>query len=732
MMAPSLPASTDMLVLLAKATHILHEEQPIAVRINELLKLLRTTLRCRDSRITCWLQSAQPGARRQQFLSPTSNYHPWDDGVMRRTAVGGKITRRRLSEAAAPAANGTALPALPENTTTLTAAQMSYLGAPIIWSERLWGVLELRAEGDSIFESAVQEFIAALLPQLAVAIAREGARMHQQAALPDHEARPAVSLPVNERSYQLLTALGEELEAPLSLHALLPLLLRRALDATGAEAGAICLVDHAREELEMHVYEGYASQMHDALADDEAGSTLHQRWSWHYGLAGRVAQTGHAMLVRDVTREQHLPLTTDNLRAELAVPILIDNQAQAVLILDSPRSGAFGEEELVFISALCERSALPLRRAMAYQEIVENSTQLGQVFAGLPNGLALLDTAGLVLRTNPAWAVTWGLSESDTLNGFCVPHDLIEALQPRLPEPMHLNDFCASGQQQPDEVQMTTLRLNNPPQQLQLLSVPTHDSQGQTTGRLWVVDDVTRAREAEQLKNEFVSIVSHELRTPLTSILGYTELLLARNFTPAEQRQFVETVYDQATHLSKLVEDLLSLSRLDSGNMKINCWVVNLNQVISELTNQIGQLERHRLLIRTDGPLPPVYIDRDKVKQILFNLITNAIKYSPKGGEIELLAQCQGQLPHEHPPGRWLIVCVRDQGIGIAPEDVPRIWERFYRVDNTNTRRIGGTGLGLSIASALVELHGGRIWVESELDHGSSFYFTLPIAGEEG
>jgi signal transduction histidine kinase len=721
-----------MLVLLAKATHILHEEQPIAVRINELLKLLRTTLRCRDSRITCWLQSAQPGARRQQFLSPASKYHPWDDGLMRRTAVGGEIQQHRLSEAAVAAANGAGATA---SSTALAAAGMSYLGAPIVWSERLWGVLELRADDDTILDQAVQEFVAALLPQIAVAIAREGVRAQQQAALPDHAAPPvplSMPLPMNDRSYQLLAALGEELEAPLSLHALLPLLLRWALDATGAEAGAICMVDHAHEELEMHVYEGYANQVPAGDADDEAGDTLRQRWSWHHGLAGRVAQTGRAMLVRDVTREQHLPLTTANLRAELAVPILVENQAQAVLILDSPRSAAFGEGELVFISALCERSALPLRRAIAYQEIVENSTQLGQVFAGLPTGLALLDTAGLVLRTNPAWALTWGLAEHEHQNGFQVPHDLIEALQPRLPEPLHLHEFCASGQQQPEEVQMTTLRLNNPPQQLHLLSVPTHDSQGHTTGRLWVVDDVTRAREAEQLKNEFVSIVSHELRTPLTSILGYTELLLARNFTPAEQRQFVETVYDQATHLSKLVEDLLSLSRLDSGNMKINCWVANLNQVIGELTNQIGELERHRLLIRTDGPLPPVYIDRDKVKQILFNLITNAIKYSPNGGEIELLVHCHGQLPHDHPSGRWLIVCVRDQGIGIAPEDLPRIWERFYRVDNTNTRRIGGTGLGLSIASALVELHGGRIWVESELDEGSSFYFTLPIAGEEG
>jgi signal transduction histidine kinase/putative methionine-R-sulfoxide reductase with GAF domain len=502
------------------------------------------------------------------------------------------------------------------------------------------------------------------------------------------------------------------------------MLLRWSLDSTGAEAGAICLVDHPQQELVMHVYEGYSP---DAFAADLRGHPR-MRWSWEQGLAGRAAKHGRALLVRDITHEPDMSLRRADLRAELAVPIMFDGQALAVLILNSPRSAAFGETELSFASALCERAAHSLHRALAYQEMVENSTQLGQVFASLPTGLALLDGNGRVLRTNPAWSVTWGIGEQELPCPFHVPLDLVDALLPRLPDPMQLTSFCASDQSTPGEVQMSTLRLTNPAQELQVLSVPTRDSLGQITGRLWAVSDVTRDREVERLKNEFVSIVSHELRTPLTSILGYTELLLARNFAPAEQRQFVQTVYDQATHLSKLVEDMLSLSRLDSGKIKLNRWVVGMHQIITELTNQLGQFERHRLLIHTADPLPPVYVDRDKIKQVLLNLITNAVKYSPDGGEIQLNAQASTEPAPDHPPGRWLVVSVRDQGIGISPEDMPRIWERFYRVDNTNTRRIGGTGLGLSIASALVELHGGRIWVESEPDQGSIFSFTLPVA----
>lgn len=712
-MAPlSLNSAKTTLALLDEATRLLRDARPMSLRMHDLFQLLRAVLPYRDGRLTCWLQSAQPGTLRQQFYTPERCPYPWDDGLTRQVALDGHVVCR----------NGMPLPSAGEQA-RLPALTITYLGAPIWWGGRLWGVLELRSDDPAGMPAIAQELISALLPLLAVAIAQEGMAQEQPAASPEE----LVLAHSGQRSEPLLIALSQELEGPLTLHKLLALLLRWSLDSTGAEAGAICLVDHERGELVMQVYEGYPLE---ALAVDIHGMPR-QRWSWELGLAGRAARSGRTLLVRDITREPDLHPLAGNLRAELAAPLTVDGRVLAVLVLDSPRSTAFGEAELAFVKDLCLRAAQPLRRAISYQEAVETSTQLGQVFAGLPTGLALLDTNGRVLRANPAWDQTWGLKPQVNGASFHVPLDLIDALLPRLPDPLRITEFCADGQRNPDKVLMNTVRLNNPTQELQVLSVPTRDSLGQITGRLWAVSDVTREREVDRLKNEFVSIVSHELRTPLTSILGYTELLLARDFAPDDQRQFIKTVYDQATHLSQLVEDLLGVSRLDAGKVKLNRWVVALRQVIAELTNQLNaQLDRHRLLIRLADPLPPVYVDRDKVKQIFFNLLTNAIKYSPQGGEIELVVQEASQLPPDHPAGRWLLVSVRDQGIGIAPEDLPRIWERFYRVDNTNTRRIGGTGLGLSITRALVELHGGRIWAESVLNKGSVFSFTLPVATE--
>lgn len=727
--------SIELLPLLGQASYLLQEERPLMARLHDLFALLHQGIRHRDARLTCWFQSARPGTQRQHFYSHEPNALTWDNRLTRQTALGQKMVRHTASS------QETALP--PASTSDIAAKNPPvlepevYLGVPIIWGHRLWGVLEIRADNSDDLEQAVQEFVAALVPHLALAIVAESKKM-QQTEEANIQTLPPLALAKQSTTlahrHPLIKAFEHELEKLLPLNTLLAMLLRWTLDETGAEAGAVCMVDHERKELVMQVYEGYA----DEIIPSHILEPQSRRWTWDDGLAGQAVRTARALLVRDVSQETGVRPFESSIRAELAVPVQLDDQVIAVLVLDSPRSAAFDEDELAFVSALCERAGHAIARAQNYQETFEASTQLGQVFGSIPTALALIDPNGNILRTNPSWAITWGLAEQEIDKPFHIPLDMVDALLPRLQDPLPLIEFCNKGHTHPNESHMINLRLIKPIQELHILSLPTRDSQTQITGRLWVVSDVTREQQLDRAKNEFVSIVSHELRTPLTSILGFTELLLARDFEPTEQKRFIQTVYDQAEHLSQIVEDLLSMSRIDSGKVKLNCWIVELRQIIAEITNQLGDMERHKLLIHLADPLPPVYVDRDKVKQILFNLITNAIKYSPGGGEIELSVKGaisssteENSLPTDHPDGNWIVLSVRDEGIGISPEDKEHIWERFYRVDNTNIRRIGGTGLGLSIARSLVELHGGRIWLESELGTGSTFFFTLPVATEQ-
>jgi signal transduction histidine kinase len=726
----ALPTTTQpALPLLSAIARLLSSERSFVARMHDLFVLLHEAVRFHDGRLVCWLQSTQSSSLREQFYTPNSWTDPWNDDLTRQVVQRG--TAIRVAMPMRVLLNGDA-PEMP--------SEITYFGAPIAWNGQIWGVLELRAPGADGISTAEQSFLAAVAPLLAAAIAVEGGA-GEVATMPW---RPGE---LTSHQEQLLTSLRAEMEAPLSLNALLTMLLRWALDSTGAEAGSISLVDHERGEIVVQVYEGYGR---DPFTSDIYGEPR-RRWSWDTGLAGKVARSGRTALLRDVTQESDYQPGSPDLRAELAVPITLDDKTLAVMVLDSPRSAAFGDGELAFAQALCASSSQSLRRALRYQELLESSTQLSQVFTSMPIGLALLDGVGRVLRHNPAWLSVWGIGPIDLDNNFHMPWDLVPLLLARLADPLALTEFCANGQSAPNGIQTTTIRLRDPHQELEILSAPTRDSLGQLTGRLWIVSDVTRERQADRLKSEFISVVSHELRTPLTSIMGYTELLLARDFAPAEQREFVKTVYSEANHLSQIVEDMLGISRLEAGSVKLNQWVVSMRQLIGEMTAQLSHhfSARHRMVIHIPNQLSPAYVDRDKVKQILFNLLTNAAKYSPRGGEIALSIEetiapanasphlgtgagetAASALPPDHPPGRFLLITVRDQGIGIAPEDLLRIWERFYRVDNSNTRRIGGTGLGLSITRALVELHGGRIWVESAPSQGSAFSFTLPVVTE--
>ncbi|HWQ13128.1 MAG TPA: ATP-binding protein [Roseiflexaceae bacterium] len=688
---------------LAIVTHVarlLARDHPFESRIGGVFTLLQEAIGFHDGRLTCWLA---PDAAPRQIYAADGWQEPWSDEPLR-AVVEGRAPLRRVLPAGAR-------------------GELVHYAAPIAWDERLWGVLELRALDAEALGLIEQTMVSALTPLLAVAIAGEGGA---SPALP----APRPTLDLTARQEQALQSLRAELEGPHTLGSLLGLVLRWALDTTGAEAGAVSLVDHERGELVLQVYDGYGR---DPFTRDSFGEPR-RRVSWDTGVAGKVARSGRAILLRDVTADPDYLALNPDIRAELALPIAHQGRVLAVLVLDSPRSAAFGDFEVGFAQALCAAATGPLLRALRYQELLETSTQLGQVFSSMPSGLVLLDKQGKVLRHNPAFASIWGLDERAIGESFHMPWDLVPLLIQRLADPLGLTEFCTSGQRSPAEVQATTVRLRNPHQELQLLSVPTRDSLNQLTGRLLVVSDVTREREADRLKSEFVSVVSHELRTPLTSILGYTELLLARDFAPAEQREFVQTVYNEANHLSQIVEDLLGFSRLEAGAVRLNQWTVSLRQLITELTAQLNihLSNRHRMVIDIPERLPPAYIDRDKIRQVLFNLLTNAAKYSPRGGQITLaIAEATpADLPPDHPEGYFIRIAVSDQGLGIPKEDLPRIWDRFFRVDNSNTRRIGGTGLGLAIAKALVELHGGRIWADSVLGQGSTFTFTVPAAGD--
>ena len=228
--------------------------------------------------------------------------------------------------------------------------------------------------------------------------------------------------------------------------------------------------------------------------------------------------------------------------------------------------------------------------------------------------------------------------------------------------------------------------------------------------------------EGNRLKAELISTLAHEMRTPLTSIKGYSTALLMEeaSFSPESQREFLQIIDEETDVLQDLIRDLLESSIIDAGLLKLEPQPVRLHRLARDVVEDAARRNsRHRFLVDFPAGFPLVEADPRRVEQVLRNLLDNAVKYSPEAGLVVVRGEA---LANE------VVISVADQGVGIAPEDLNRLFEKFFRVKTGLGRHVVGSGLGLPIARTIVESHGGRIWAESQVGQGSTFYFTLPLA----
>jgi CheY-like chemotaxis protein len=248
-------------------------------------------------------------------------------------------------------------------------------------------------------------------------------------------------------------------------------------------------------------------------------------------------------------------------------------------------------------------------------------------------------------------------------------------------------------------------------------------SDGGHVGSVIVLHDVTAANELDRAKDELIGMVSHELRTPLASLVGFTELLLDREFSDAQRKQYLETMLKEGRRLNDLINDFLDLQGLEGGYKKLDLGPADLRTVIARAIAADGNDPGRQIQIDLPSDLPLVIADTNAIHQVLINMLSNAHKYSPGGGPINVRARVIGQVVE---------VSIQDQGLGFPPEALPMLFNKFYRVANPDRRQIAGTGLGLAISRRIIEVHGGRVGAESAgLGLGSRFYFTLRIVTAE-
>lgn len=496
---------------------------------------------------------------------------------------------------------------------------------------------------------------------------------------------------------------GRSLVREQDIGSLVDFLLNRAVSLVGAEMGVLSL----REE-----DESYQVKALHGLSRSSIGLSFRPG---EY-CAGQAAAQGEPLRRTEIEPAEAGPWGV-GLRGPLsyiAIPITWQGVSKGVLeVAMRPRERAFGDDDVRLLSLFVNQAAIALENANLYRLITEDQRRTEAMLYSINDGVIAVNNEARVILVNSAAEKILNLPPFPYINLRHVKEVIhIDTLA---------NLFLKSlnaGAEMAEEIRL-------PAPDRRVLEVETSLIEVEPENRLGiiaVIRDVTTLRELEQAKSDFVSTVSHELRTPLTSIKAYTATLRRRDvsFDEDTRQQFLQVIEEETDRLTRLISDLLDMSRIDSGRMELKKREFDLLRLAEIVVEKLrSQTSNHVIKMRAPRESITVHADPDKIEQVFVNLVDNAVKYSPQGGDITISLEVQ----------RHLIKCsVSDQGVGIPVEHIPHIFEKFHRVDNRATREVYGTGLGLYLSKSIVEAHGGSIWVESEFGRGSTFHFTLPLA----
>lgn len=406
----------------------------------------------------------------------------------------------------------------------------------------------------------------------------------------------------------------------------------------------------------------------------------------------------------------------------ILVPIPGQFKVLGVLAIDSSEDpGHLTRATILILELLARDMGRVLENLQVYEQMQRMRELLDNMIESVPHGILAVGRDDTVVACNRNSEILFGIKRIEVLNeryAAALPKPLAETvsglimtlLQDGFAKDAEFERPGADGQALPIGISCTLLR----------------DKDGRPQGFLFICRDlslsmeVQKLRELDRMKSEFVHTVSHELKTPLTAILGGTEVLQGeRDALTPEQREMLDIIDQGGKRLHALIMDLLDLSRLESGRIGIERAETDLPPLIHEAVNNV----RHKnpkctLVMDIPEDFPTAMVDGDKLRQVFENYIGNALKYSPQGGEVTVRLALEGDR---------IRFAVKDQGIGIAPEHLPLLFEKFYRVDSSTTAEIEGTGLGLTIVKHIIELHEGELTVESALGKGSTFGFVIPF-----
>jgi PAS domain S-box-containing protein len=419
-------------------------------------------------------------------------------------------------------------------------------------------------------------------------------------------------------------------------------------------------------------------------------------------------------LLQELTRTASLGLLTG-----VGLPLIVRQKVIGVIFIFRSYAGRFSRNDLALLQSFADQAAIAVNNAQLYLQSRREQQRMHAILDSVADGMLILSPDHVIKRCNPAIANLLDLSIPQIQNKT---HDEIIQWEKHA-NGMTLEEAEAGGWPLTSNatiyVEGELKRPSGVALPVGITYSPVLSTEGGLINIITTVRDISRFREAEELKSTFISVVSHELKTPVALIKGYVSTL--RRDDASWDRQIVkdslEIIEEEADRLNEMIENLLDATRLEAGGLSLNLVDLSLPDMIERLADRFStQVDNHVIEVDFEDRFPVVLVDENRITQVMSNLISNAIKYSPGGGKIRIAGR-------SHP--RQVIVCVSDQGPGIAPGDVPFIFDRFYRSDQAS-RKTKGAGLGLYLSRAVIEAHGGRIWVDPKTGEGARICFSLP------
>ncbi|WP_123040745.1 ATP-binding protein [Cohnella candidum] len=508
----------------------------------------------------------------------------------------------------------------------------------------------------------------------------------------------------NEAFLRKLNRFTRSLSQSFDKKELLANIIRQLTQLTGMEKGLFVSMD------------GSGSYASFGMDEEDAESAARKAASG--GLARAFETKLPYARERDALEEERISHKGRMISCDLFLPILNEENEPAAGIVLTRVGRVIEPKEIEDFIGYATQIALSLSNLALYETAEGQRRMINNILDTIHEGVQVMDVSGKIVQINATMCELFGVNPAEVDLSTSTPDTYRAFLSRHVEDPDALIGFIRQAAAGATPEKSTRYRILGEPGKIIEIYGENLVRGGRMTGTLFVHRDITKEYEVDRMKSEFVSTVSHELRTPLAGILGFAELMLHRELSPDRQRKYVSTIHLEAQRLTDLINDFLDLQRIESGKQVYDMKPVDLPDLLNEIVQvQQALTDKHRLSFRESGGTALVSGDADKLRQAFVNLVGNAVKYSPDGGSVEVSCLRQGSSVR---------VTVRDEGLGIPEEAKADLFAKFFRVDNSDRRKIGGTGLGLAIVKEIVDGHGGKVEVESVLGEGSTFAVTLP------